>query len=304
MDCSDLRGDLRASYEAAKRLAALHVNWHYRLGFHAMDLNRPLEAVAAFERYDPTLGRAARDWADSNFRNWARALHMIGDYEGELEVVRQGRELFPEAFRDREAFARIALGQIAEVQRMTEESLAGLGPGDSPVSILNTTALEFDAQGYPELAQELWEEILEWYESRPESERGSARIRRDRATFLLFLERDEEAIPLIEALAEETPGSLGITGRLGVLRARQGRTEEAQRISERLRQWEAPYLKGANTAWRANIAAALGDAEGAVQLLGQAHEQGWSFRSMPYRNPYLKPLRGHPAFEDFLRPRG
>jgi tetratricopeptide (TPR) repeat protein len=307
MNCQGTHGELPARLQTARRLVEHGGNWNYLLGLAAMDLNRPQEAVEAFARYDPHLSRAARDWADRNFNQWARAYHMLGDYEGELDVVREGRELFPGGLTTREMEGLIGLGRFEGAEELVDSLLSELSPGQRPTTILNSAALEFDAHGNPEGAKARWEQALDWIRSRSPEERSSFASRRGQAIYLLYLGRDTEAQPYLEAMAEENPNDMVVVALLGTLAARQGRADEAESISEALRVWDEGYLLGTNTLYRAGIAAALGDVEGAVALLGQAMEEGWRFGTggaPTHADPFFKPLRGHAAFEDFMRPKG
>ena len=75
-------------------------------------------------------------------------------------------------------------------------------------------------------------------------------------------------------------------------------------ISERLRALDQPYLRGANTLWRARIAAVLGDRGEAVRLLGQAIDDGRPYGLWLHRDPDFEALRSFPPFEELVRPRG
>ncbi len=67
---------------------------------------------------------------------------------------------------------------------------------------------------------------------------------------------------------------------------------------------DRPYLFGANTYWRARIAALLGERERAVSLLRDGFAQGRSYGAYLHAEYDLEPLRGYPPFEELLRPKG
>ena len=101
--------------------------------------------------------------------------------------------------------------------------------------------------------------------------------------------------------------NLEALGHLGVVAARLGEQDDAQRISQRLAVWEYPYLHGRHTYWRASIAAALGDRDDAVRLLRQAFAEGlWfvgTFEDMRHGDMNLDPLRGYPPFVRLMAPK-
>jgi serine/threonine-protein kinase len=107
------------------------------------------------------------------------------------------------------------------------------------------------------------------------------------------------------AVAEAKDERLTRTGTsLGTLAARRGEHAEAVRISEELAGIDRPFLQGSNTYWGACIAALLWEKEQAVYLLRQAHEEGVWLDIWIHTDMDLEPLRGYPAFEEFMRPKG
>ncbi|MCJ7630704.1 MAG: hypothetical protein MUO50_20190 [Longimicrobiales bacterium] len=187
---------------------------------------------------------------------------------------------------------------------MIENQLALLPPGQGPGTLLQRAGQEYDAHGHPEEARELWERALGWYAGRPAEEVETETNRRQRAWFLLYLDRLEEAERLLVPLVSETPGDVASRGLLGILKAKQADREGAEQVSQALAAWDPPVRNGGGSVWQARIAAQLGELDEAVRLLERAMEEGWSVRDNPHRDPFLKPLRGHPAFEEFMRPKG
>jgi len=55
--------------------------------------------------------------------------------------------------------------------------------------------------------------------------------------------------------------------------------------------------------WRANIAAAAGHSDRAVDLLRQALLHGQEYGFELHRMPYYDPIRSCPAFQELLKPR-
>jgi len=80
--------------------------------------------------------------------------------------------------------------------------------------------------------------------------------------------------------------------------------EKASELDQRLENTHQPYIEGAHTFWRAKIAAVLGDAERAVQLLHSALREGVSYGLWLHRDPEFESLREYPAFQELIRPKG
>jgi hypothetical protein len=91
---------------------------------------------------------------------------------------------------------------------------------------------------------------------------------------------------------------------VGMIEAKLGNRIEAEGIAQRLADWDEPYLFGEGLLLQASIHAYLEDLDLAVQLLEQAVAEGYTDRMTLHRDPILKPLRGYPPFEEFLRPKG
>jgi tetratricopeptide (TPR) repeat protein/TolB-like protein len=290
--------------DAAKQLAESAPNLLQRVAMHALGANQPLEAIEACSGYDPTVSRMMAEWAGSAWSNCMAAFHILGDYEGELEFIFEKRGEDVERFSRQETRALIALGRLDEAEELIERRLSNLGPNDSPISILNRAAQEYDAHGDPDAAKGPWERALQWLSSLPQETLDSVAYRREKAETLLFLERNEEALVWLEGLAGENPDVIADQGRLGVARAALGNRIGAEEISQVLVPMDQPFRRGANTAWRSFIAARLGDLDEAVRLLDQAIAEGWPTGLTPHRSPYLKPLRGFEPYERLVAPGG
>jgi len=92
---------------------------------------------------------------------------------------------------------------------------------------------------------------------------------------------------------------------LGIISARRGDKETAQRHADALRDWGGPMLRERLTLWRSMIAANMGDSDEAVRLLERAVEEGlMMWRRRPDHEPFFKPIWGHPDFQEFVRPKG
>jgi DNA-binding SARP family transcriptional activator len=304
--CRNLRTPNRTLVDITRDMAEWHPVNEYLFGGMLLGANRPGEAVEVLARYDTALGVVAREWEDTNAYYWAMGLHLIEEHSKELKLVRDVRKRFPEnrPLIFQEIAALIALGRPGEGLRMIDDRLALWPAGRSPVTLFEEPGQEFDAHGYPEEARELWQKALDWLENRPAQEREDGDNRQARSRLLLYLDSLEVAEPLLVPLASETPGNITNQGLLGILRAKQGDRPEVERISEFLATLDPAASNGQNQVWQARIAAQLGEKEKAVELLEQAMEEEWWLGDNLHRDVFMKPLRGYPAFEEFLRPKG
>jgi hypothetical protein len=110
-------------------------------------------------------------------------------------------------------------------------------------------------------------------------------------------------------------------GARGVVAARLNDRATALREDSVLAAWSADrFPRGRQTLWRAHIAAALGDAERAIDLLVLALDEGvpvlQGFQSLPgerrefdyaefdvHNDPWLEPLRGNARYVRVMTPR-
>ncbi|MCJ7630521.1 MAG: hypothetical protein MUO50_19275, partial [Longimicrobiales bacterium] len=120
---------------------------------------------------------------------------------------------------------------------------------------------------------------------------------------LLLADRPEEAEGLLRPLVAESPENLEARGLLGIALARTGDRAGAEAQASWCGGLDRPYLRGANSYWRGAVLAHLDHKDEAVNLLRKAHEEGQSWYSL-HDDPLLAPLWGHPAFVEFIRPKG
>jgi len=303
--CAIARGDPWAFFRAQQQITERAPNGAAVLGEAYLMLNRPREAVEAFRKYDPHLGNAAWGWAQVNWWAWATALHMLRDYADELRLVQTARTSFPEYDGLNRAMLRalVALGRTSEAQDSLATRLALLEPERRP-GLLIRIGDELDAHGAAVAAAASWIRALEELAPAPLEDTMSADNIRQRSAVLIRLGRLDDAEALALSLTNDPP-NVETTGLLGLLRAMQGDSAEARRFSQRLAAVDAPYINGMHTEWRARIAAHIDSPEEAVRLLSQAIEEGIGFYysyDRLHRDPFLRPLRGQPAFEAVLNP--
>ena len=287
----------RISKEASERSPT--PIWVLNFGWDALGMNRPREALEAMIKLDPDQADLiiAGHWRFLGDRI-ARALHMLGDHRQELTQVRRFRELHPEneGFLLNEIRARAALGQIRQVEELVAEAI---NKNWSPIPAMRIAGEELDAHGHSEAARTFYERGLAYLEDRPVEERDSPQYRFNLYPFLSYLERWDEAQVVAEELVSRNPSNQLFLAFLGGTAAQKGQRAEAQEIDQRL----AAMGEG-TTHNRACIAVLLGEKDRAVELLEQAFREGWRYSINLHADPSLKPLRGYPPFEEFLRPKG
>ena len=94
---------------------------------------------------------------------------------------------------------------------------------------------------------------------------------------------------------------IAAAGYLALAQLARGDRGRARTVADSLGALRRPWLFGRHTFWRAAIMGALGERDLAVELLRQAHREGqrmddWHFTIA------LDALRGHPAFQELIRP--
>jgi tetratricopeptide (TPR) repeat protein len=230
---------------------------------------------------------------------------MLGNYQLELEEIRQGQENYPDRLELRvdEVRALIALGRIQEVKEAIEESLSLKSRTGTPGDVLLEAAQELRAHGYLNEAQGIANRAAEWHKNRTLDDAESNIYRSDLAFALYIAEQWEKAKVLFKELAEENPDNVEYKGFLGRLAARGDAREEALKISEELQQITRPYLFGYHTYCRACIASLLGEREQAVELLKEAFVQGYAHGVYLHRDIDLEALREYPPFQELLWPK-
>ena len=280
-----VEGDWERQYRAGRRGAELAsgsmlVFEHARVALRG--LSRPQEALDALATLDPERG-PMRGWISY----WAvktEALHDLGDYQGELEAAQQARRLYPDRHRAFlfEGMALAALGRGEEAIALVDEALAMPSQHlsmDVPAEFMISLGLEARVHGQPEVAQGVFERVIEWYWARlPE---GTCGGEGDNLGWALYhngqfadAKTCWESILPAEPLLQEAV-RLGIRGGLGLVAAKQGDLPEARRVLQWLRDSDLPYLRGHHLGAAAAIAEVLGDRRQAEALLRQAFSEGF-----------------------------
>jgi tetratricopeptide (TPR) repeat protein len=275
----------------------------WALSWAAIRTNRPGAALEFLGRIPPPEVAAQDQWTPY-WNPLTTAHHLLGDHDSELREVRRYREAAPDDIRGvaGEVRALGALGRVEELRSILEEAkdLRTVG-GTTPGLAMRLAGLELMAHGHLEAGAEFFDAALDWYRER---EAAGEDHREYMAWALYYLGRHSEIEPYVRSLHEEDPEVVNYLGWLGIVAARTGERTEAHRISAELEAWDDPLDFGWSTYWRADIAAILGDAEGAIRLLREAYDQGYAWSTHWEADIDLLSLQGIPDFEAFMRPKG
>jgi hypothetical protein len=316
---ASLQGNSEEAYEMMRRrFAANPLEWSGAAAAFALATSRPNAALVITAVSDTLL------YSDSTlnaiphsvvFGPRGDALHQLGRHREELELARELRRRFPGRIdlttRTIEAMALAALGEVDTLRRLISEwSATPEGPGFAGTRGWHA-GQELWAHGNEAAGRAMLEETLPFYRALRDTT-GYASW--NEVWVLTWLGRLDEArrhalaaLPRLDSARD----SVGYLGPLGTIAARQGRRAEAARYDRRLASFDSVlFLGGAVGFFRAQIAAALGDRDGAMRRLVEARSrEGYGTYSMPstyrsvHRWPDLASLRGYPPFEQFLRPR-
>lgn len=297
-----LRNEALAQLRGAAKLSPRHPTVNYLTMVALMNLNHPQAALDAYSQV-AHLESMERNGAGAwRLAVAARARHMLRDYAGELKEVDDAIRVDPQAARYRgdRARALIGLGRVEEAIRLADEILAL--PGTAGETLLNM-ALELRAHGHRARADALVSRVVHWYRSRPPDAAMTETVRAGLARALYVAAEWDEADRVFNALAQEFPRNVDYLGALGAVAARRGDGARAERHSRQLASIEQRYLFGRSLYWRARLAALVGDAPTAVNLLRESFAQGQGFVIDIHRDVDLEPLATVPAFRAMVTPK-
>jgi tetratricopeptide (TPR) repeat protein len=299
----DNPGALRAIRRAAE-LAPGSKAWYNR-GYVALHVNRPQEAVDAFLSLDPQRG-PMRGW-QSYFTHLVWAYSDLGEYQNALDAAQHYREIYGDDPRTlgHEGVALAGLGRVEEVSALLDDLIALPEQGLNQGYYMTAIAVQLRRHGHIDAAHTTVDRAIQWYEAKPPETESSATWHNDYAVALYVADRWDEAHSVAKSLSEEFPEDLNYRGLVGIVAARRGDQAQALAISQWLETLDRPYLRGSHTAWRFQIAGALGDGERAVALWRQAtaegfrHQRPWYWRWIAFES-----LHDYPPFQELIRPKG
>jgi tetratricopeptide (TPR) repeat protein len=292
-------GDLPAEYRAsntAVELVGTSMS-HYLAGEASLKVHRPREARDHLLQFD-----RERMSHPGVYQTLGRALHEMGSHRTELRLMAELHERHPGSTGV--GFLRVPeMGALAAVGRGGEalERLFAFELENAGASTWIISADEIEAHGDAETARVVRERYLERHDAIPQDERQRS-YEFDRGRLLASLGRSDEARDIFRGLIDDTPGSAAARVQLALIAATIGDRAYAEETIEWLGQRLRPSQDGSID--QARIAAALGDAERSVRLHRQAEEAGQVDFFGLHRHPAYQPIRDHPVFVEYMKPRG
>jgi serine/threonine protein kinase/tetratricopeptide (TPR) repeat protein len=306
-----LERDRQGSVSTLRRCLELgpQVSWvRHDLALRLLQVNRAREAIEVLETAvlpETVVYEHQTWWA---FIRMTAAHHMLGDYEREIEYATMGLEHFPNVSNlfGYKARALAAMGETGAVKEVLGGMLRVQTSGASAGAVMSVVARELRAHGHRRDGDDMAAQADEWYAAHTSAQAAESW---HFCNVLWMLGRWGQ----IEQLATrkinsrenvDDKSAISWLGVLAVLTAIEGDTDKARRLSDDLSARENPISSADVAAWRAAIAAHLGDSDGAVQLLSEAFSRGWPYSVSHHCDPVLEPLWANPAFQELIEPRG
>lgn len=304
------QGDHQRALAVARAAQELNPTGTLRLGLalSLRETNHPREAREAFEDWFARVGSSTTRWFGL-WTQYAVTVHILGDYDRELEVARWAREELQGGELDLMAAEGRALagrGEAEAVWPLAVEIESFPGSGTEPGAVLANLAAELRAHGTHDASVRLLERARAWEAAQPRALRTSVAGRLLLGRLLYLSERWEEAAEVWAAMDRDSlPLATRVRAaeRLGAAAARQGDTDRARHQARRLEELSDPALNGRATLGRARIAALLGDRAEAVELLRRALSEGVAYGLWLHRDMDLEALRDAAAYRELVRPK-
>lgn len=116
--------------------------------------------------------------------------------------------------------------------------------------------------------------------------------------------RLRESLRVYEELQKKDPSSYWLS-RIGCLNIKLGNKDAALSTLAALEEMQIPFGQADINYSRAQIHAALGEKEKALDLIKQAFKEGYGFDFYSYDNDFeFLPLFDYPPFQEFVKPKG
>ena len=314
-----LDGDLEAARLTIRRAAALapQSKAAYNWALIAVRMGCPHEAREALASLDPDRG-AMRGIS----RYWHRlieAAHQTGDHEEELELIEELERRYPaeRSIFFQKVWAYSALGWSENLKSVFADAVGTGVPSDVVAVRYRNAAIDLSIHGHEAAAQEFARLGIEYIDSRttargresafdpgPISLEARQQLLYQKGRLLEVIGEPEAALEIYRTLYEESPDAWFFRAHAGVMLASLGRISEAMDTDRWLETLIVPHEVGQITAWRAGIAARLGDHERAAALLDQAREEGMYWTEL---HPVFHLYDAMSEYEPFLQamsPRG
>lgn len=277
----------------------------YNLAYILVRKNQPGEARAALMRLDPDR-EPMKGWS-GYLAVLARSNDALGRYQEVLRNAADMRTAFPDSRAPFwwEINAYGALGDMDGVNGVLQaasESPA-TGAGNTVGAYMVLAAAELRGHGHLQEGDAMYQRAASWYEEGGEEVEGGAHDSWH-ALALFGAGQYQEALDICEMRLAENPGLIWYNGMAGLAAVRMGNQEMGNQRGQFFMD-EAPkhppYWLPLNLAY---FQASQGRAEEAVASLNSAMNHGYAFQAWWHRDPAFDLVRNHPAFQEFIRPKG
>ena len=219
---ADLQGrkedGLRFAREAL-RLYPSGLTLRHIVGDTALEVNRPQVAIdvySMFTREDREIyyRRPTGHWPVGNL---ARAYHMLGRHEEELESVRREMPFFPGNLDVRlyEVRALAALGRPDEIAKVVDECLATRSTFGTAGAVMDVAAQELREHGARDLSRHYAQRAVQWFKNRAEGSGAGERELGRLANALYDAEQWEDARNIFRELSQKHPEDIDHLGYSG-----------------------------------------------------------------------------------------
>ncbi|MGD8322534.1 MAG: hypothetical protein PVJ02_18930, partial [Gemmatimonadota bacterium] len=273
------------------------------------ETNRPEEARETFEDWFSRVGSSTTRWYGL-WTQYAVTVHILGDYDRELEVARWAREELQGGdleLLEAEGRALAGRGELEPIWPLASEIASSSGAGTEPGWVLADLAAELRAHGAADASLRMLDQARTWHAALSKEQRRSVDGRLLLGTLLYRGDQWGEADDVWTSLVSDSlplAVEVRVEGRLGAAAAREGDTDRAEQLARHLATLGNPELNGSGTLARARIAALLGNETEAVDLLRRAFSEGVAYGIWIHRDVDLEPLRDDPAYQELVRPKG
>ncbi len=304
---ADRPAEALRALRALEPLAPRSLLVQFNLAQQFRETNRPRAAVEAHARLAFDERQLRHSIGTYRHVELCVALHMLGEYEQELQAARRAQEHQPDSLQFARAAVRAlaALGRVDEAVREADGSRSMMATSHhTPGDVMEEAALELRAHGHRSLSIEVARRAVEWHRARPADVVRTVAHRSALAQALYLAERWDEARELYAELARESPDEVWFASRAGAIAARQGDHATARTVLAELRQHRPSDAAGTPMLAAAGIAALLNERAEAVDCLREAFARGLHHGVHIHRNVDLEPLRDYPPFVDLVRPKG
>jgi len=291
------RGDMAEAHAAGHRLLELVPNseWALLVAWDATGLGRQREALDLMERVPRTM-----PWLE----RWAtvirfQALHLSGDYAGELRIANEGLIKQPDSrwFRQIAVRALAGLGRTREVEQRCTESFQLTAQPQFEWQPCLQGIIELWGHGHVREAHALLDRVLR--NTRPSV---SAIDRADLWTYVGDWAASARALGEVPDSLRDDPEYLQLLRLTQAARGDRGGVSETRRRLVAIGALRNDALPHEFSLREAEIAALLGDRDDAVDWLAKAFQEGFRFRTHLHQSPFFERLHGYPRFENLKRP--